>query len=76
METPDVYGERESYDDIWDDFSQSNYRAQQHLKNRIFTDSSYFSKVNLNSLSIPSLKLVVDLALYPKNPSRMVVLRV
>ena len=36
METPDVYGQRESYDDIWDDFSQSNDRVQQHLKNRIF----------------------------------------
>lgn len=52
METPDVYGQRESYDDIWDDFSQSNFRVQQHLKNRILTISGYLSKINLNSPSI------------------------
>lgn len=52
METPDVYGQREIYDDIWDDFSQSNYRVQQHLKNRILTISGYLSKINLNSPSI------------------------
>jgi len=52
METPDVYGQRESYDDIWDDFSQSNDRVQQHLNNRIFTISGYLSKINLNSPSI------------------------
>jgi len=51
-DTPDVNEQRESYDDIWDDLSKSNYRAQQHLKNRIFAISSFLSDLNLNNPSI------------------------
>ena len=51
-DTPDVNQQRESYDDIWGDLSQSNYRAQQHLKNRIFAISSFLSDLNLDNPSI------------------------
>ena len=52
METPNIDEQRDSYDGIWTDLSQSGYRAQQHFKNRMYVISSFISGMNLDNPSI------------------------
>lgn len=51
-ETPDIQQQRESYDEIWGDLPESRYRAQQHLKNRIFAIRQLLADLKLDNPSI------------------------
>ncbi len=52
MKTPEIDEQRESYDGIWEDLSHTNYRAQQHFKNRMFAISGFLSKLALDHPTI------------------------
>ena len=52
IETPDVQQQRQSYDEIWEKLSKGSYRAQQHLKNRIYAITRFLETLNITNPDI------------------------